>query len=260
MSKPNIFSAVRYADAAKAISFLVDAFGFTRHAVHTAPDGSVGHAELRLGTGVLMLGSSGAADPANPWSQVSAGVYVAVPDTDAHHARAVAAGAEIVRPLETTSYGSREYSARDLEGHLWAFGTYNPSPDGAPDFFPGLRYDDGRRALAWLVRAFSFTPELTIEGPGGTIAHAELTLGPGCVMLGSSPENASTNPWAGARQGTCVALGSPAEVDAHHARAASAGARVLTPPHDTAYGARSYSAQDSEGYLWTFGTYRPSVR
>jgi len=53
-------------------------------------------------------------------------VYVYVEDVDAHHARARAAGAEIVRPLQDTDYGSREYSVRDLEGHLWSFGTYHP--------------------------------------------------------------------------------------------------------------------------------------
>ena len=56
----------------------------------------------------------------------TAGVYVVVEDVDAHHARAAAAGAEIVRGPEDTSYGSREYLARDPEGHLWSFGTYQP--------------------------------------------------------------------------------------------------------------------------------------
>ena len=45
---------------------------------------------------------------------------------DAHHERAVAAGAKLVRPLEDTGYGSREYSVRDPEGNLWSFGTYDP--------------------------------------------------------------------------------------------------------------------------------------
>ena len=263
MPKPNIFSAVRYADAPAAIAFLIEAFGFERHAVHAAPDGTIAHAELRLGTGVLMLGSATPPDPTNPWTEVSAGVYAALEtaaEVNAHHARATVNGAEIVRPLETTSYGSREYSARDLEGHLWSFGTYNPSPQGAPHFFPGLRYDDGRTAIDWLERAFGFTPHLVIEGPHGAVAHAELALGPGFIMLGSEPEDPATNPWAGSRQGTCVALGSAADVDAHHARSTAAGARVLAALGDTAYGARSYTALDCEGQLWTFSTYRPEEK
>ena len=63
----------------------------------------------------------GQGDPA------SQGVYVAVEDADAHYERAKAAGAEIMREIENTDYGSREYTARDLEGHVWSFGTYRPT-------------------------------------------------------------------------------------------------------------------------------------
>jgi uncharacterized glyoxalase superfamily protein PhnB len=52
--------------------------------------------------------------------------YVVVPDADAHYARAKAAGAEIVIDLKDEDYGGRGYSCRDLEGHLWSFGTYDP--------------------------------------------------------------------------------------------------------------------------------------
>jgi uncharacterized glyoxalase superfamily protein PhnB len=61
--------------------------------------------------------------PGDPASQ---GVYVAVEDADAHYERAKAAGAEITREIEDTDYGSREYTARDHEGHVWSFGTYRP--------------------------------------------------------------------------------------------------------------------------------------
>ena len=53
-------------------------------------------------------------------------IYIVVPDPDAHHERAVAAGAQVVRELDDMDYGSREYSARDLDGNLWSFGTYQP--------------------------------------------------------------------------------------------------------------------------------------
>ena len=74
-----------------------------------------------------MLGSApDEPDPGNPWDGANHGVYVFVEDIDAHCARARAAGAEIVRELQDTEYGSREYSVRDLEGHLWSLGTYQP--------------------------------------------------------------------------------------------------------------------------------------
>ena len=67
-------------------------------------------------------------DADNPWNQplTTQGLYVALDGVDAHYAQAVAEGAEILRPLADTDYGSREYTARDLEGNLWSFGTYRP--------------------------------------------------------------------------------------------------------------------------------------
>lgn len=53
-------------------------------------------------------------------------IYVVVDDPDAHHARAVAAGAEVVMDLVDQDYGSREYAAVDDEGNVWSFGTYRP--------------------------------------------------------------------------------------------------------------------------------------
>jgi uncharacterized glyoxalase superfamily protein PhnB len=53
--------------------------------------------------------------------------YVVVDDPDAHHQHAADAGAQIIRPLEDQDYGSRDYSARDPEGNIWSFGTYDPS-------------------------------------------------------------------------------------------------------------------------------------
>jgi uncharacterized glyoxalase superfamily protein PhnB len=51
-------------------------------------------------------------------------------DADAHHDKARAAGAEIVRELTDEDYGGRDYSVRDLEGNLWSFGTYDPYAEG----------------------------------------------------------------------------------------------------------------------------------
>ncbi|MEJ1158320.1 VOC family protein [Prosthecomicrobium sp. N25] len=121
-----IFPALKFRDAPAAVDWLERAFGFARRAVHPDGGGGIAHAELALGNGVVMFGSTRPADPADPWSTADMGIYVAVDDIDAHYARAMAAGAEIVRPLAATSYGAREYSARDLDGHLWSFGTYRP--------------------------------------------------------------------------------------------------------------------------------------
>ena len=124
--KPNIFPALRYRNGSAAVEWLGRAFGFEKHLVVPGPEGNVAHAEMKLGSGMIMLGSGKHHGENNPWDEVQQGVYVQVEDVDAHYARARAAGAEIVRPLQDTDYGSREYSVRDLEGHLWSFGTYQP--------------------------------------------------------------------------------------------------------------------------------------
>jgi uncharacterized glyoxalase superfamily protein PhnB len=127
-TSPNIYPALSYRDAAAAIDWLVTAFGFQKLMVVPNPDGTIAHAELSFGPGVIMLGTAkqdkGWMSPRD-LSGVNQTLYVYVEDLDAHYARARAAGAE-VGELYDTDYGSHEYSARDLEGHYWSFGTYLP--------------------------------------------------------------------------------------------------------------------------------------
>jgi uncharacterized glyoxalase superfamily protein PhnB len=127
--RPNIFPAVRYADADAAVTFLKRAFGATEKSVHRR-EGVIHHAELALGAGLIMLGEHRedgklGGDPPRPLSSTMS-IYVTVEDPDAHHAVAREAGATVVRELEDMDYGSREYSVRDPEGNLWSFGTYDP--------------------------------------------------------------------------------------------------------------------------------------
>jgi uncharacterized glyoxalase superfamily protein PhnB len=120
-----IIPSFRYDDARGAIAFLKDAFGFEEHAVHADEQGVVLHAELKLDEAYIMLGQARDDDgdrvPSGPSS-----VYVVLDDPDAHHARAAAAGAEIVQAPKDQDYGSREYAARDPAGNVWWFGTYGP--------------------------------------------------------------------------------------------------------------------------------------
>lgn len=125
MGTPTVIPSLRYKDAKAAVSWLEQAFGFTPKTVVPGPDDSVMHAELTWRGGAVMLGSvSDGSDGRLAVEQGPAWVYVVVEDVDAHHARAIAAGATPVRELEDMEYGSREYSVRDPEGNIWSFGTY----------------------------------------------------------------------------------------------------------------------------------------
>jgi uncharacterized glyoxalase superfamily protein PhnB len=122
-----IYVTLRYDDARAAIAYLTGTLGFTEQFASTADDGSVAHAELSFGDGVVMVGTRrGTPDPFDTGRAV---VYLAVDSAeavDAHHDRAVAAGAEVVMELVDQPYGSREYAVRDPEGNIWSVGSYRP--------------------------------------------------------------------------------------------------------------------------------------
>lgn len=122
-----IWPCLNYRDAHAAIAFLTDAFGFVKTlVVDGGPNRPVAHAELRWPEGGgVMLGS--AAEDGNEFERLPAGVssiYVVTDQPDALFARAMRAGAPVVRGLEDTDYGSRTFTVRDPEGNLWCFGTY----------------------------------------------------------------------------------------------------------------------------------------
>jgi len=251
---PSLYPALRYRDARAAIDWLCQAFGFHRHLVFDAPDGTIAHAELQLGTAVVGISSLGPVSAENPWSLVSQGLYVCVTEVDALYDRAKAAGAEIVMPLKNQDYGSRDFSARDSGGHLWSFGTYREGPGEAGEaaLFPCLHYQDGPRAMQLLSVAFGFTPGLVVPGPDDDIAHAELHRDGDTVMIGSTPKDESA--WHGQSQVTCIWTADP---DRHFDQARASGAVILRPLEDTPYGARGYAALDPEGFVWYFSNYRP---
>ena len=130
-----VIPAMRYRDAAAAIEWLCNAFGFQNHLVVPGDNGGIAHAQLSFGNGMIMLGSA-RDDEFGQWVKPpreiggvgTQSAYVIVDDADAHYARAKAAGAEIVTEVEDQDYGGRLYSCRDPEGHLWSFGTYDPWP------------------------------------------------------------------------------------------------------------------------------------
>jgi uncharacterized glyoxalase superfamily protein PhnB len=126
---------IGYEDAAAAIAFLERAFGFVEdREARYEEEGTITHAELTAeGATVYLSTPAGYASPRsvrdtceiarnaydNPW--VIDGHFVEVSDVEAHHTRAVAGGATILRP-PADGHGLRSYSAEDPEGHRWMFG------------------------------------------------------------------------------------------------------------------------------------------
>ena len=126
---------------------------------------------------------------------------------------------------------------------------------------PCLRYRDAPAAIEWLCRVFGFTQQLVVPADAGGIAHAQLVLGGGMVMLGSARDNGygqlvkQPDEVGGAQTQSSYLV--VADADAVHARAVAAGARIALPLQDEDYGGRGFSCFDLEGHLWSVGTYDP---
>ena len=126
---------------------------------------------------------------------------------------------------------------------------------------PCLRYRDAVAAIEWLCETFGFEKRLVVPGDGDEIAHAQLTLGGGMVMLGSVTDTEfgrlmkQPDEIGGAEtQSAYVIVG---DADAVYERARAAGARIAMEIRDEDYGGRGFSCYDLEGHLWNFGSYDP---
>jgi uncharacterized glyoxalase superfamily protein PhnB len=141
------------------------------------------------------------------------------------------------------------------------------APATAPNIYPCLAYRDAKAAIRWLGEAFGFEERMVHPGEDREVAHAELSLSPGIIMLGSASEQMpEVDTGAQAAGGTIDFSRVPFalyvavdDVDAHCTRARAAGAEILREPSDTDYGSREYACRDLEGKVWSFGTYRPAA-
>lgn len=134
--KSTIIPTLRYKNARAAIDWLKSTFGFEEFLVVPGDGDKIVHAQLTLGNGMIMLGSSSDDDfgclqqpPSSLAGPVFQSPYIIIVDIEEHYKHAVAAGANIAMPLKAEVYGGKNYSCWDLEGHLWNFGSYDPWTD-----------------------------------------------------------------------------------------------------------------------------------
>lgn len=120
---------VPFTDPRKGIDWLTKAFGAVPTlVVPPDPDQPLDHAEVEIGTGVVMVDDADRDSVfALPGPVVVYVVVATAPEVDALHDRAAAAGAEIVMGITDAEYGNHEFAARDPYGNIWSFGTYQPA-------------------------------------------------------------------------------------------------------------------------------------
>ena len=129
-----VIPALRYRNAPAAIDWLCHAFGFQKHAVYPNPDGTIAHAQLTFGNGMIMLGSVSNGSPHSELIRQPDEIggretqtpCLIVPDCDAVYKTAKEAGAEMAMDIADMPYGGRAFTCRDLEGHIWSVGSYDP--------------------------------------------------------------------------------------------------------------------------------------
>ncbi|MCM3876359.1 MAG: VOC family protein [Thermoanaerobaculia bacterium] len=140
---PRISVSLYYDDAAKAIDWLCDAFGFQVRLKVEGEGGRIEHSELEFGEGLIMVAG---ADKADKYPQVRSprqvgggntqNMFVYVDDVDAHCERARAKGATIRVEPKISDYGEdywsdRSYECVDVGGHHWWFAQRLRSPKTA---------------------------------------------------------------------------------------------------------------------------------
>lgn len=121
-------------DAAKLIDFLKDAFGGEERERLPRPDGGVGHAEVKIGDSIVMMG-----DASPEFGPMPTMIYLYVNDADAVYNRAVRAGAASLEEPSDQFYGDRRAGVKDQFGNLWYIATH--TEDVPPE-------EMGRRAQA----------------------------------------------------------------------------------------------------------------
>jgi uncharacterized glyoxalase superfamily protein PhnB len=115
---------------------------------------------------------------------------------------------------------------------------------------PTFRYRDAHAMIAWLCDTLGFTRHAIHEDGAGGVAHAQLTLGEGMVMLGSLRDDAF-----GAFDSSPYVV--VADADLIYARVKASGADIIQPIKDEDHGGRGFGFRDPEGNRWFVGSYDP---
>ena len=127
------------------------------------------------------------------------------------------------------------------------------------NIIPAMHYRDAFAAIDWLCDVLGFTRHLVVPDGKGGVAHAELTLGNGMIMLGSHREDAgdyvvaptTTESWT---QSAYIVVG---DIEASYERAKAAQADIVSELEEQHYGGGLFSVRDPKGQLWNIGSYDP---
>jgi uncharacterized glyoxalase superfamily protein PhnB len=126
---------------------------------------------------------------------------------------------------------------------------------------PCLRYQDAPSAIQWLCETLGFTQHLVVPMDDGRIAHAQLVLGQGMIMLGSIKDtdydkNLVQPDEIDGKETQCSYL-VVSDIDALYQHVTQAGTEILSELVEQEYGGKYFSCRDPEGHIWNLGDYDP---
>ncbi len=139
-TRTTIVPSLSYRDAPAAIDWLCEVLGFEQQLVAKNDDGTIAHAQLIFGNGMVMIYSVLEEEKQNAWHRLTKhldevggietqSTTVVVSDADEVYRRAKEAAAEIALEIRDSVFDSRSFSCRDLEGRLWNISTFDPWED-----------------------------------------------------------------------------------------------------------------------------------
>ena len=120
---------------------------------------------------------------------------------------------------------------------------------------PILTYPDARAAIDFACEAFGAERLMVVDAEDGTVAHSELRLAGGVLMIGQASDGAGGRLALSPGGAIYATVDDP---DGLCERARAAGAEIVRGPQDMDYGSREFTARDPQGVLWSFGTYVPA--
>jgi PhnB protein len=246
--RPGFASVTPYlhpGNAAEFIDFMKRAFGAEEIARYPRPDGTIMHAEMKIGDSILEMG-----DPEGQFKPAPVALHFYVENVDQVYQRAVDAGAISLQAPEDHDYGERGAGVRDPFGNNWYIATsHGPRyvPEGLRAVTPYLHLHGTPSFIDFLKRGFGAIEAQRHESPDGTVVHAKITIGDSIIEMGEAH-----GPWGPMPAVLHLYV---ENVDATYKQAIEAGAESLGEPADQPYGMRMGIVKDPAGNTWYLATH-----
>lgn len=232
--------------ASQFIDFLKNAFDGVERLRMPAPDGTLMHAEVAVGNGMIEAGDANTQIPPAPTD-----IHLYVNNADATFDRALAAGAtSIYRPTDEHPSGDRWGALKDPYGNRWYIATprgWTPGPEGLRSVQPYLHLHEAHKMIPFLEAAFGAEDVGTHKTPEGRVLHSTMRIGNATLEIDEAHGEYQPKP--------CVLHVYVPDADAMYAQALRAGATSVEPPTDKPYGDRSAGVKDPFGNTWYLNTF-----